>query len=159
MELFGGGPGPALPYKPLGPADKLGGSGDGTSRAESGSAALGDKRGGMGPSHGEEDGARKATVVGKGRNAQKAIQKVGDRHLPREEVGTDEPGQDVEGEGGTFRGARAIEVDYPQKPLDNKEERVPTSAMNGEEPKTKERHEFFVADRSGRGNRVVVGEG
>ena len=127
LELFGGlhgGPGPALPYKPLGPADKLGGSGDGTSRAGSGSAALGDKRGGVGPSHGE-DGIRKATVVGKGRNAQKAIQKVGDRHLPREEVGTDEPGQDVEGEGGTFHGARVIEVDYPQKPLDNKEERVP----------------------------------
>ena len=66
----------------------------------------------MGPSHGE-DGIRKATVVGKGRNAQKAIQKVCDRHLPREEVGTDEPGQDIEGEGGTFRGARAIEVDVP----------------------------------------------
>ena len=62
------------------------------------------------------------TVVVKGRNAQKVIHKVGDRHLPREKVGTDEPGQDVEGEGGTFRGARAIEVDYPQKPLDNKEE-------------------------------------
>ena len=69
-----------------------------TSRAAgSGSAALGDKRGGVGPSHGE-DGIRKATVVGKGRSAQKAIQKVGDRHLPKEEVGTDEPGQDVEGE-------------------------------------------------------------
>ena len=67
--------------------------------------ALGDKRGGVGPSHGE-NGIRKAKVVGKSRNAQKAIQKVGDRHLPREEVGTDEPGQDVEGEGGTFRGAR-----------------------------------------------------
>ena len=75
----------------------------------------------MGQSHGE-DGIRKATVV---MNAQKAIQKVGDRHLPREEVGTDEPGQDVESEGGTFGGARAIEVDYPQNPLDNKEERSP----------------------------------
>ncbi len=160
MELFGGlhsGPGPALPHKPLGSADTLGGSGDGTSRAGSESAALGDKRGGVGPSHGE-DRIRKATVVGKGRNEQKAIQKVGDRHLPREEVGTDEPGQDVESEGGTFGGARAIEVDYPQKPLDNKEERVPPSAMNDEEPRAKERHEF-VADRSGIGNRVVVGEG
>ena len=32
LELFGGlhgGPGPALPHKPLGPADELGGSGDG----------------------------------------------------------------------------------------------------------------------------------
>ena len=29
--------------------------------------------------------------------------------------------------------------------------------MNGEKPRAKERHEFFVADRSGgRGNRVVV---
>ena len=113
----------------------------------------------MGPGHGG-DGIRKATVVGKGRNTQRAIQKVGDRHLSREEVGTDEPGQDVEGEGGTFRGARAIEIDDPQKPLDNKEERVPPSAVNGEEPRAKERHEFFVADdRSGRGNRVVVGEG
>jgi hypothetical protein len=132
LELFGGlhgGPGPALSYKPLGSADKLGGSGDGTSRAGSGSAALGDKTGGVGPSHGE-DGIRKATVVGKGRNAQKAIQKVGDRHLPREEVGTDERGQDVEGEVGIFRGARAIEVDYPQKSLDKKKERVPPSAMN-----------------------------
>ena len=119
--------------------------------------ALGDKRGGVGPSHGE-NGIRKAKVVGKGRNAQKAIQKVGDRHLPREEVGTDEPGQDVEGEGGTFRGARAIEVDDPQKPLDNKEERVSPSTVNSEEPRAKERHEYFVADRSGRGNRVVVGE-
>jgi hypothetical protein len=76
LELFGGlhgGPGPALPYKPLGSADKLGGSGDGTSRAGSGSAVLGDKRGGVGPSQGE-DGIRKATVIGKGRNAQKAIQ-------------------------------------------------------------------------------------
>jgi hypothetical protein len=52
----------------------------------------------MGSSHGE-DGIRKATVVGKGRNAQKAIQKVGDRHLPREEVGADEAGQDVERKG------------------------------------------------------------
>jgi hypothetical protein len=31
--------------------------------------------------------------------------------------------------------------------------------VNGEEPRAKERHEFFVADRSGRGNIVVVGEG
>ena len=29
--------------------------------------------------------------------------------------------------------------------------------MNDEKPRAKERHEFFVADRSGRGNRVVVG--
>ena len=78
----------------------------------------------MGTSHGE-DGIRKATVVGKGRSAQKAIKKVGDGHLPREEVETDEPGQDIEGEGGPFHGARAIEIDDPQKPLDNKEERVP----------------------------------
>ncbi len=35
-----------------------------------------------------------------------------------------EPGQDVEGEGGPFCGAREIEVDDPQKSLDNKEERV-----------------------------------
>ena len=69
----------------------VGGSGDGTSRTGSRSAALGDKRGCVGPSHGE-DGIRKATVVDKGRNAQKTIQKVGDRHIPREEVGTDEPG-------------------------------------------------------------------
>jgi hypothetical protein len=53
-----------------------------------------------------------------------------------------------------------MEVDDPQKPLDNNEERVPPSAVNGEEPRAKERYEFFVADRSGRGNRrVVVGEG
>jgi hypothetical protein len=64
-------------------------------------------------SHGV-DGIRKATVVSKGRNAQKAIQNVGDRYLSREEVGTDEPGQDIEGEGGTFREARAIEVDDPK---------------------------------------------
>ena len=73
--MFGGlhgGPGPALPHKLLGPADKLGGSGDGTSRAGSGSAALGNKRGGVGPSHGG-DGIRKATVGGKGKNAQMAI--------------------------------------------------------------------------------------
>jgi hypothetical protein len=32
--------------------------------------------------------------------------------------------------------------------------------VNGEMPRAKERHEeFFIADRSGRGNRVVVGEG
>jgi hypothetical protein len=31
--------------------------------------------------------------------------------------------------------------------------------MNGEEPRAKECHEFFVADKIGRGNRVVVGEG
>ena len=74
-----------------------------------------EKSGGMGSSHGE-DGIRKAAVVGKGRVAQKAIEKVGNGHLPREKVGTDEPGQDIESEGGTFRGARAIEVDDPQKP-------------------------------------------
>jgi hypothetical protein len=46
----------------------------------------------VGQSHGE-DGIRKATVVGKGRNAQKTIEKVDDRHLQREEVGADETGQ------------------------------------------------------------------
>jgi hypothetical protein len=68
-----------------------------------------------------EDGIRKATVVGKGRVAQKVIEKVGDRHLPGEKVG---PEDDVEGEGGAFRGAGAIEVDDPQESLDNKEEGV-----------------------------------
>jgi len=40
--------------------------------------------------HGE-DGIRKAAVVGKGRVAQKAIEKVGNGHLPREKVGPDKP--------------------------------------------------------------------
>lgn len=44
----------------------------------------------MGSSHGE-DGIRKAAVVGKGRVAQKAIEKVGNGHLPREKVGPDKP--------------------------------------------------------------------
>ncbi len=39
----------------------------------------------MGSSHGE-DAIRKAAVVGKGRVAQKAIEKVGDEHLPRAKV-------------------------------------------------------------------------
>ena len=54
-------------------------------------AALDEKSGGMGSSHGE-DGIRKAAVVGKGRVAQKAIEKVGNGHLPREKVGPDKPG-------------------------------------------------------------------
>ena len=44
----------------------------------------------MGSSHGE-DAIRKAAVVGKGRVAQKAIEKVGNGHLPREKVGPDKP--------------------------------------------------------------------
>ena len=55
---------------------------------------LGDKSGGVVQSHGE-DGTRKATVVGKVRNAQMTIEKVGNRHLQREEVGADETGQYV----------------------------------------------------------------
>ena len=51
-----------------------------------------------------------------------------------------------------------IEVDDPLKLLDNKKVRVPPRAVIGEEPRAKERHEFFVADRNGRGNIVVVGE-
>jgi hypothetical protein len=31
--------------------------------------------------------------------------------------------------------------------------------MNGEKSRAKERQEFFVADSTGRGNGVVVGEG
>ncbi len=69
-----------------------------------------EKSGGVDSSHGE-DGIRKTTVVGKGRVAQKAIEKVGDGHLPRKNVGPDKPGQDVEGKGAAFRGAGAIEVD------------------------------------------------
>jgi hypothetical protein len=112
----------------------------------------------MGSSHGE-DGIRKAAVVDKGRVAQKAIEKVGDAHLPREKVGPHKPRQDVEGKGGTLRWAGAIEVDDPQESLDNKEEGVPPSAMNGEKSRAKENQEFFVADITGRGNGVVVREG
>ena len=53
----------------------------------------------MGSSHGE-DGITKTTVVGKGRVAQKAIEKVGDRHLPREKVGPNKSRQDIKGKGG-----------------------------------------------------------
>jgi hypothetical protein len=52
-----------------------------------------------------------------------------------------------------------IEVDDPQESLDNKEEWVPPSAMNGEKSRVKEYQEFFIADSTGRGNGVVVGEG
>jgi hypothetical protein len=44
----------------------------------------------MGSSHGE-DGIRKSAVVGKGRVAQEAIEKVSDGHLSREKVGSDKP--------------------------------------------------------------------
>ena len=118
---------------------------------------LGDMSGGVGQSHGE-DGIRKATVVGKGRNAQKTIEKVGDRHLQREEVGADETGQDVEREGGAFRGAGAIEIDDPEESLEHKEEGVPPSAVNGEVPRAKERHEFTVTDRTRMRSGVFVGE-
>ena len=103
-------------------------------------AALGEKSGDVGSSHGE-DGIRKATVVGKGRAAQKAIEKVGDMQLPKEKVGPDKPRQDVE------------------ESLDNKEEGVPPSAMNGEKSRAKKNHDFFVADSTGRRNGVLVGEG
>ena len=98
LELFGGlqsGSGLTLSHKPLGPADELSDSGDRTSRAGSGAATLSDTSVGMGAIlHGED----KATVVGKGGVTQKAIEKFGKRYLPREEVGTDEAGQDGEGE-------------------------------------------------------------
>ena len=44
----------------------------------------------MGSRYGE-DGIRKSAVVGKGTVAQKAIEKVGYGHLPREKVGPDKP--------------------------------------------------------------------
>ena len=96
-------------------------------------AALGEKSGDVGSSH-CEDGIRKATVVDKDRAAQKAIEKVGDRQLPREKIGPDKPMQDVE------------------ESLDNKEEGPPPpSAMNGERSRAKEHHDFFVADSTGEG--------
>ena len=64
-----------------------------------------------------------------------------------------------EGKRGAFRWVGAIEVDDPQESLDNKEEGVPPSAMNGEKSRAKEHQEFFVADSTERGNGVVVGEG
>jgi hypothetical protein len=84
-----------------------------------------------------EDGVRKATVDGKGKVTQKAVDKLGNRHFPREEVGADEAGQDVEGEGGPFCG---------------------TGAVNGEQPGTEESHEFIVADGAGGEEGGVVGE-
>ncbi len=91
---------------------------------------------GIGASYGE-DGVRKATVDGKGKVTQKAIEKFGNRHLPREEVGADEAGQDVEGEGGPFCG---------------------TGVVNGEQPGTEESHEFIVADGAGREEGGDVGD-
>ena len=85
---------------------------------------------------------------GKGRVAQKAVEKVGDRHLPKEEVGPDKPRQDVEGKGGAFRGAGLIDL---QESLDKKEEGVPPSAINGEKSRAKEHHKIFVADSSSGG--------
>jgi hypothetical protein len=98
----------------LGPVDELDSSGDERTRAGSGLAALGEKSRGVGSSHGG-DGIRKATVVGKGRVAQKAImEKVGDRHLPREKVGPDKPRQDVEGKGGPFAELERLRLMIPK---------------------------------------------
>ena len=79
---------------------------------------------GMGASH-CKDVFGKATVVGKGGVTQKAIEKVGNRHVPREEVGADGAGQDFEGEGGSFCGTGVIEVDDPQEAFDKKEDGNP----------------------------------
>ena len=112
----------------------------------------------MGASH-DEDRVGEVPVVGKGRAAQKAIKKVSDGHLAREEVGTDETGQEVEREGCPFGGAGAIEVDNPQETLDDKKEGFSPGAMNGKKPRAEEGHKFIVADRARRGNRFVVGDG
>ena len=88
LELFGGlhgGAGPTLPHEPFGPADKLGGGGNGTSRAGTSAAPQSEESRGM-------DRVGEVPVVGKGRSAQKAIKKFGDRHFAREEVGADETG-------------------------------------------------------------------
>ena len=87
----------------------------------------------MGASHGEDE-VGEVPVVGKGR----AIKKVGDGHLLREEVGA-ETGQDVERKGCSFGGAGAIEVDDPQETLDEKKEGVAPGAVGGEKPRAVDR--------------------
>ena len=42
------------------------------------------------------NGVGEAPDIGEGRVTQKTMEKIGDGHLPREEVGTDELGQNVE---------------------------------------------------------------
>jgi hypothetical protein len=74
-----------------GPADKLGGGGNGTSRAGTSVAPQSDESRGIGANH-DEDRVGEVPVVGKGRAAQKAIEKVGNGHFAREEVGADETG-------------------------------------------------------------------
>jgi hypothetical protein len=107
-------------HQSLSPVNELGVGRDGATRAESGAAALGDKSVGVGTGSGE-NGVGEAPDIREGRVTQKTMEKIGDRHLPREEVGTDELGQNVECEGGAFRRAGAIEVDDPKKAFDNDE--------------------------------------
>lgn len=59
--------------------------------------------------------------------------------IPIEEVGTNEPGHNVEGEGSAFRRAGTIKADNPQGPLDNEDEGVTPCTVYGEFPGAKDR--------------------
>jgi len=133
-------------YGGVGPANELGfGKGRRTARVGRRAGACGNEDVREGPSGGENNSGRKSAIVGEERIPQKEVEEVRDRHLPGKKVGPDKTGKDVECQRGGFSGAGAVKVDDAEETLDNKEEGVAPCVVDGEEPGTKEGHEFVVA--------------